>query len=563
MICKKCYTENADDARFCKGCGNNLEEQRAYEAAESSWICACCATPNGADTNFCWACGTSKVSSEAQNNASVSGEPAQWICSSCGNVNNADMKFCVGCGAKAVAAQTVANTYNAGAASAPAQWVCSNCRTVNGVNVKFCVGCGSPKVADSDNMGDTTYDVTTPPAKKKGNKTLIILIIVAVLIAAAAVALFVLDPFSSDDSDKKNGDKNQSGAYATVDINGADIDIDDIEVVTETEAAEQKVYENIADSVGVFDDYQMQSIDEKVTHKESIINTDIKICIVNNMPSDDYFKTYAQERSDEEFGTNGILIAIDADRDKALIVSTGTGADYVNKDVKTFVSKDVSKLLAQNDYRSACVTAVDAILEIKKVSKFEAVEGAEQVIYVVKNSGSNTGKLTLVEWVDGDEEILYEIDKVYLGKDGITSSPSETKSATPKGTFKLGFAFSDHYLDTKLDSVIISNGDVWVDDSNSKYYNTLQHGSTSNSMWSSAENTYYAFSSNIFEACILIEHNGDGYTKGVSGKGSCIYLSGKNKELSTSYGDVNISASQMETILSYLDEAKNPHIVIK
>ena len=145
----------------------------------------------------------------------------------------------------------------------------------------------------------------------------------------------------------------------------------------------------------------------------------------------------------------------------------------------------------------------------------------------------------------------------------ITESPSEYKSATPKGEFKLGFAFSTNSLNTKLNTMTITPGTVWVNDPDSDYYNTVQHGSTSNPpKWSSAEDTYSIFTSGVNYACILIEHNGDGYTKGVSPNGSCMYVSGKNKNLTKSYGDVNISAEDMRELLSYLDKKMNPYIII-
>ena len=214
------------------------------------------------------------------------------------------------------------------------------------------------------------------------------------------------------------------------------------------------------------------------------------------------------------------------------------------------------------DFDETMSIALDTI-PIKKTDaelyKFKRINNSDQVVY----ADSKKSKLTLIEWSNDSPKKLFETKKVYFGMDGITDSPSEYKSATPKGTFKLGFAFSNHSLNTNLDTLTVTSGMVWVDDPNSNYYNTVQYGPTNNPpKWSSAEDTYAIFNGGTNYACILIEHNGDGYTKGVRAKGSAMYLAGKNTNLTKSYGDVNISATDMKTLLSYLDESDNPYIVI-
>ena len=490
MICKNCNTENIEEAKFCRGCGANLEEQK-------------------------------ELSHEADTSVEIPQQSEFVVCGNCHNQNKQGMTFCCYCGA----------SLQAGAVSAEVP---------------------------------ANFDVNIAPAqnKTKGKKNaLIIFIIIAVIIAGGVAALLVLDPFSSDDKKSETettyaDDWSQSGDESQVDWPEASTGKDT------SDTPDRKRYSNIIDDTGSLTDEEMQAIDNKIAGKEYKTNVNILIGLVNNKNGTDltkYTETYFQAL----VGNEGILVLLDLDNYTAHFCVKGEGKDFITAEIKQNIINKTSLKIKEGGYKEACEIVVDSILDSKKVSRFETVAGAEQVVFVEKNSGSNTGKLTLVEWIDGEEQVLYEINKVYLGKDGITSSPSETKSATPKGTFALGFAFSDKKLSTKLDSRVIKSGDVWVDDPDSEYYNTLQNGSTSNSKWSSAENTYYSFSSGLFEACILIEHNGDGYTKGISGKGSCIYISGKNKELSSSYGDVNISADQMETLLSYLDEAKNPHIVIK
>ena len=62
---------------------------------------------------------------------------------------------------------------------------------------------------------------------------------------------------------------------------------------------------------------------------------------------------------------------------------------------------------------------------------------------------------------------------------------------------------------------------------------------------------------------IFIEHNGDGYTTGDARYGSAITICGCNAPIRPTYGCIDISASNMNTLLSKLDYSKNPVIEIK
>ena len=61
---------------------------------------------------------------------------------------------------------------------------------------------------------------------------------------------------------------------------------------------------------------------------------------------------------------------------------------------------------------------------------------------------------------------------------------------------------------------------------------------------------------------IFIEFNGNGFSsEGVTpGAGSAIFVRGKSKSLSATYGDVDISADDMSDLLSKLNPNKNPVI---
>lgn len=264
----------------------------------------------------------------------------------------------------------------------------------------------------------------------------------------------------------------------------------------------------------------------------------------------------------KECGKDGILLAINEKTKQGAVAACGKGETYLPKEAKEAAEKAIGDNLESNDTYNACINAITAIpnnkSEISLYSNYKRVDGAEQVVY----ADSSKGELVLIDWSNIKPQKLFTAEKVYFGKAGVTDKPSENKAATPKGTFELGFAFSDEKLETGLDTKLIEPGMVWVDDSSSDYYNTLQSGTIYNSKWNSSEDISGIFSRNEYYACILIEHNGDGISKGESGKGSAIFLTGRDS-LGTSYGDVVISSKDMKTLLSLLEEGKNPNIVIK
>lgn len=192
---------------------------------------------------------------------------------------------------------------------------------------------------------------------------------------------------------------------------------------------------------------------------------------------------------------------------------------------------------------------------------FTAVPGALQTVEVVKDSKSNKATVTMLNWDDNTGIIMLQCSG-YVGKDGITNSPSESRDATPSGTFKLGMVLTSRELGTKMPVEKVREGDVWVTDPDSAYYNTKQSKATQ-SDWKSSDDIFKTFNDGERYAGILIEHNGDGRTKGKPDKGSGFLLSGKAAKLSESIGDVNISEADMIKLLKLLDVSKNPTIIIR
>ncbi len=171
-------------------------------------------------------------------------------------------------------------------------------------------------------------------------------------------------------------------------------------------------------------------------------------------------------------------------------------------------------------------------------------------------------ELTLYEWQNGKWVSLMSANAT-VGKNGVGYNYGEGKSVTPKGQFDLGFCYGLSKPNTKLDFSPVQNGSIFVSDSNSRFYNCL----TTKLQYtgSDAEDTYSQFArQNIYNYNIFIEHNGDGKTpnSATPGMGSVITICGYNGTPQPTLGCIDITASNMIRLLSYLDQSKNPVIII-
>lgn len=123
-ICKKCGSENTDNAKFCLECGANLVEQRKESEITK---CIKCGAELPKKAKFCSECGASQIEVVEEKESIQISEPVieevydpastqtgsseqlesdntendiKKLCSSCGAEVSPDDKFCPGCGMK-------------------------------------------------------------------------------------------------------------------------------------------------------------------------------------------------------------------------------------------------------------------------------------------------------------------------------------------------------------------------------------------------------------------------------------------------------------------------------
>ena len=199
----------------------------------------------------------------------------------------------------------------------------------------------------------------------------------------------------------------------------------------------------------------------------------------------------------------------------------------------------------------------------------EDVEPVPQNLQQINvNCHENTAVLTLREYQDGGWTEVMSID-AQIGNNGIAYDKREGDKCTPAGTFNVLYYISTEPLNTDLDYIEIDDDDVWICDPESRYYNTKQDSNLSSADWDNSlnENLFNKFERGYSVACIMFDYNGDGLTAGdaYSNRGSDIFIDGVGPKgnISSGYGDIKISASDMYRLLSCLDSSKNPILIVE
>ncbi len=140
-----------------------------------------------------------------------------------------------------------------------------------------------------------------------------------------------------------------------------------------------------------------------------------------------------------------------------------------------------------------------------------------------------------------------------IGMNGATANKREGDKCTPLGLYSLGFAFGTESVDTDIEYRLLNENCYWVDDTQSEYYN--QWVETSSPSWSSAEHLIDYTKS--YKYAVTINYNTDPVIKGA---GSAIFLHCASGNYTA--GCVAVPENDMYKILSWLDEAQTPMILI-
>ncbi|PEF45199.1 hypothetical protein CON22_18030 [Bacillus cereus] len=184
------------------------------------------------------------------------------------------------------------------------------------------------------------------------------------------------------------------------------------------------------------------------------------------------------------------------------------------------------------------------------VDDLKTVRDNKQIILVTsKGYGTNTAQIRTFENYNGKWKQLKDVNG-YIGRDGFAENMSESVVKSPRGKYTIGMAFGRYdNPGTKLQYHRIRSNDVWVDDSNSPYYNTLQQ-TPANGRWRSAEKMNIP----AYDYGFVINYNQDR----IPGKGSAIFFHVSNMWTA---GCTGVTKQNVIDIIKWIDPAKNPVII--
>ena len=187
-----------------------------------------------------------------------------------------------------------------------------------------------------------------------------------------------------------------------------------------------------------------------------------------------------------------------------------------------------------------------------------AVDGATQVITVEAPSTSST-QATLQAWQkDGTGwQRFGGAVHAWVGSDGLSTQPSESRSATPIGSFTLTQAFGhDPNPGTALPYRQTTPADWWISQAG-PLYNTEQHCSSGCGFTQGDPNEHLYYETPFYDYAVVIDYN---RWPVVQGAGSAFFL--HVTVGSPTAGCVSIDVSDLVRIMQWLRPADHPRIVI-
>ena len=202
----------------------------------------------------------------------------------------------------------------------------------------------------------------------------------------------------------------------------------------------------------------------------------------------------------------------------------------------------------QFDVNSISSDSLNGLLKTQEIPE----ETTQLILVAVDNAAE---KMFLLEKHENRMwQVVYGPFDVQIGKNGL-GKEKEGDGKSPEGIFELGYVFGREPipLGTIWPWRTTEDGDIWVEDSRSKYYNMfVEKDSIEEPDW-----VYYSnLNILVFERAIEIRYNSDR----VPGAGSAIFLHIWVSPTRDTNGCTAISRANIETLISWLDPEANTMI---
>jgi L,D-peptidoglycan transpeptidase YkuD (ErfK/YbiS/YcfS/YnhG family) len=189
--------------------------------------------------------------------------------------------------------------------------------------------------------------------------------------------------------------------------------------------------------------------------------------------------------------------------------------------------------------------------------RFDTGSARQVVTVVAPSTGSTTATLQAWSKTSSGWRPYTGALTAHVGSQGLTGQPSESKSATPIGSFGLTQAFgSASNPGTALPYFRTSASDWWVSDASSRYYNThYQCASSCPFNTGAGENLHAA--GFVYTYAVVIDYNRFPVTPGA---GSAFFL--HVTDGGSTAGCVSIPEASLVSIMRWLDPSAHPRILI-
>lgn len=244
-----------------------------------------------------------------------------------------------------------------------------------------------------------------------------------------------------------------------------------------------------------------------------------------------------------------------------VVSTTAKNGESTNKTNGSEQKKDKEDTAKQNDSTQQDDTNQKSDTNTKKQKETAPKNDAQQLntvgannqLILVTTKGYGTSTATVQTFERNTEGTWEQILSIpgHIGKNGFAVNKQEGDGKSPTGKYSIGSAFGrSGDPGTKLPFRGITPDDVWVDDPDSKLYNTWQSRQKTKNQWNSVENMNIP----AYTYGFVINYN----TQRTPGAGSAIFF-----HISNTYtlGCTGVSQSNVVKILRWLDPAQNPVII--
>ena len=193
--------------------------------------------------------------------------------------------------------------------------------------------------------------------------------------------------------------------------------------------------------------------------------------------------------------------------------------------------------------------------------RFGTGSATQAITVVAPSTGSTTG--TLQAW-RRDANGWFRVGPAvlaHLGSDGLSTSPSESRSATPIGSFTLTQAFGhDANPGTGLPYTHTTPSDWWISQAG-PLYNTRQRCAADCAFTRGDPNEHLYYETPYYDYAVVIDYNTPNTPGGVRpGAGSAFFL--HVTDGAPTAGCVAVPADQVVRLLRWLTPGAHPRILL-